>query len=613
VPDAPAPDCAPGEARCVGAALQLCKESRTGFRTVQLCTSSALCRASGTIGCLPPDCLPGEYDCAGQQLRMCNAQGTGWTVLANCAGAAYCNASLGRCTDAPCNPDLGDTQCNGSLLQECGGSSWQPINECDSGALCNAATAQCEPTGCVVDSEVVPFRCENADFLRCRADKTGFEHLETCLNAGNCNSFIRGAEQLPDTQFTPEVLAQLGCREPRCTPGRWSCDGSTLARCDANRIVYQADMQTCASPGRCDAQLGTCSATPCVDGNTQCSGRDHQTCENDRWRTIETCSRASLCDHEDGCQTEPPVCEVTDYQCNGPLLERCNINGTGWIPVQTCATAALCSGAAKRCAPPLCEPGQRRCDGSGTLQECNSGRDGWNDISPCRELVADVDLRYVSGLCDVTAGCLPQPACVAGSFRCNAQFLERCQDNVWFPYARCEAAGLCDANAGLCAPPQCDQGAYRCISPGAEPVVAGPGDPTRGLTLQVCNDARTAFETVRDCPEDQPCDASRGQCDLCDPLEFLCSQDLLYLCSADGQELEFERQCPSGCGQVGNRAGCLCAPGELLCDRSPGQLASAPTSVFRCTESQDHELEQECPSGCEVVEGVARCIPAANN
>jgi hypothetical protein len=224
--------------------------------------------------------------------------------------------------------------------------------------------------------------------------------------------------------------------------------------------------------------------------------------------------------------------------------------------VRDCETEALCDPHSKRCNLPVCEPGQRRCERDGKLRRCAEGRHEWQLETDCAAAAGGALQGFQSGLCDLTQGCLPEATCVNGSFRCNGAELERCLQDFWFPYARCASSALCNPS-GVCNPPVCEAGEGRCVTPGAEPTVARPGEPTLGLTLEVCNPGGTGFETVRDCAPDELCDGTHRQCDLCDPLEPVCFQEKLHQCSADGQEREPERDCPGGCNVVAGVPTCL--------------------------------------------------------
>jgi len=561
----PAPPCTPQQLRCEGSALQICRADLSGFRTARVCSTPELCCADAskcaTPGCQPPACTTGDFRCDGPLLSACNEGQTGWTPVSTCASAAQCNAKRGGCEDAPCNPATPDVQCSDAQLQRCGATGWSQGEQCPTRALCDdsASPPSCRKTGCVdVRGENAatvssPFRCNNGDLLRCNDDQTEFEFVETCLNLLHCNDLREVVGDPQAAQLSLGDLAQLGCTAPFCTPGKFACDGSKLMRCNVYRTGYIVD-QDCGSPGRCSASTGSCSAEDCVPGTLQCSGKELQLCTPERnWQLKETCAGAAQCDPTGAGSCRAPVCEVTQYRCNGSSLERCNIDGTDWIAVQSCQSEALCDAPAKRCDPPRCEAGQQRCSPDGKLERCSSGREAWDVVQDCRQLAqlpANASPEQISGTCDLSGAgrCNSAPGCPTGALRCNGQYLERCRDNAWQAQQWCATSALCDASgSGSCGMPLCKPGEERCVTLGATTVVAMPGEPTLGLTLQACNSAGDGFTNVRDCPADSLCDARHGQCDLCEPLLPLCFGSSLYLCSADGQERELEKACKSGC------------------------------------------------------------------
>jgi len=553
----PATACTPSELRCAGAALQICREDLSGFRTARVCSSPELCcddssRCPGGPTCLAPSCAPGDFRCDGRTLEICNDEQTGWTAISTCPSASQCNASQGRCTDQPCNPSAPDRQCSGGDLLSCASSSWASINVCSTQALCSAEPNDygCTETRCLVgeNTRPSPFRCANGDLQRCNDDQTGFEFVETCLNALHCNGLLKEVGDPHAVNLDPEALRGLGCTLPGCTPGHYSCDRQgRLLLCDQNRSNYRVLVEECGDASHCNASTGSCTSEACTPGLRQCNGDLLQTCTPERtWETIETCAGAALCDPT-GCQA--PACQIADYRCSGATLERCNVSRTGWIAIHSCETAALCSAETKRCEAPVCQPGQRRCSREGKLEECSAGHDAWNLISDCRLLAGlpeTASPEQISGLCDPSAArCFNPASCSAGTLRCNGEFLERCQNDSWQPQMRCDTPSACDASGlGSCRTTECSPGTHRCVIPGSTPIVAEPGDPVLGLTLQVCNAAGN-YETLRECPG--YCDAAHGQCDICNSLDLLCFDARLYRCSADGQERELEKPCKTGC------------------------------------------------------------------
>jgi hypothetical protein len=593
-PDAPEPAtpdagvaCDPEELRCEGVALQVCKPDQSGFRTARICSTPELCCAEPGAcddrpGCKAPACAPGDFRCEGALLEICNDGQTGWTRVDTCASELQCNASLGRCTDQPCDFSTASFQCNGAERQSCQALGWRFEQSCSTPSLCSAdpEAPGCTRNGCSSSpsSRPSPFRCDNGNLQRCNDGQTGFEYVETCLNAVSCNALLELDADPAVPYLELAALQALGCQQPFCSPGTYLCEGARLLRCNANRTRYEIEEGDCGSPGRCNASAGQCEPETCVEGTRQCSGNEWQICTPQGiWEVQQTCASAASCEPASGCAT--PVCSVADYRCSEQVLERCNINGDGWIPVHACESSALCNEAAKRCDPPVCTPGERRCSRDAQLQVCAPGRADWQLLLDCPALAQptlESGAELLSGLCDLSGGgrCQTVPVCEADRLRCNGQFLEKCRGNAWRPEARCETASLCDAALGLCVAPACDPGSHRCVVPGTD-AAADPAAPRLGLELQVCTEAG-AYARAELCAAEELCDDRRGQCDLCESYRELCFGNALYRCSADGQERELEKTCQSGCGIV---------PGGA--DAATQGRAACLEDMTRSTESQN--------------------------
>lgn len=551
--------CVGGELRCEGVALQVCELDGSAFRTARVCSTPELCcdgpQCGAVQGCLPPACARGDFRCEGTTLSICNDGQTGWAPIDECATAAQCNASAGRCTDEPCDSVAREYQCNGAVLEQCQAPGWRVVDACATPTLCTSgiASVECAETRCIIDAnQLSPFQCTYGDLMRCNDAQTGFEHVETCLNAARCTPLL---EELTGDPYapalSPEALLRLGCRPANCSPGRYKCEaGGALMRCNPDLTGYLDRVDVCASEAHCNAAEGRCEEVPCTENATQCSGDEFQRCEGGRWEISGApCASGARCDHLRGCT--PALCQANEYRCDGRQLVRCNVNLDGWIPVHTCESEALCNVAAKRCDEPLCSEGQRRCTREGSLLGCSPGRDSWRTLQECGgALGAGSDLN-ASAACDPAGAgqCLALATCASGTYRCNGQFLERCRDDLWAPYARCASAALCDpTGTGACIEPACEPGSYQCVAPGANSVPALPGEPTWGLVLQRCKADGTGYELYESCAAEELCDAAHGQCDICDARQpTFCNGNELSVCTADGQERMLLRACSLGC------------------------------------------------------------------
>jgi hypothetical protein len=78
-------------------------------------------------------------------------------------------------------------------------------------------------------------------------------------------------------------------------------------------------------------------------------------------------------------------------------LSACNAGETGYAPVSTCASSALCDPVAGRC--DVCAAGAGQCNGT-VLQACNASQSGWTDVVDCAD----------AGTCSPASDqCVPPP------------------------------------------------------------------------------------------------------------------------------------------------------------------------------------------------------------
>ncbi len=97
-------------------------------------------------------------------------------------------------------------------------------------------------------------------------------------------------------------------------------------------------------------------------------------------------------------------------RCAADGLQRCNDDGSDYLPVETCGPRHACRDGG--CHGVICGPGTRVCQGD-VLKEC--------DVSGT--LFTETDCLAVDSLCQgygASAECGPQ-ACVPGSTTCNAE------------------------------------------------------------------------------------------------------------------------------------------------------------------------------------------------
>ncbi|HEX6766458.1 MAG TPA: hypothetical protein VF103_13290, partial [Polyangiaceae bacterium] len=128
------------------------------------------------------------------------------------------------------------------------------------------------------------------------------------------------------------------------------------------------------------------------------------------------------------------ACEPDQYRCTNEVLERCNDSRTGFVTVETCASAAECNSNARRCGP--CTAGEYQCRGT-ELEHCDASI--WTHVDTCAAPEAcSVGADRLTGMC--------ASLCEAGRHDCQEGRLVRCapgQDH-FDGVEQCASLELCD-------------------------------------------------------------------------------------------------------------------------------------------------------------------------
>jgi hypothetical protein len=88
----------------------------------------------------------------------------------------------------------------------------------------------------------------------------------------------------------------------------------------------------------------------------------------------------------------PPRCAADEHACDGAVLKVCNADRTGFVPLKTCATAALCNPSAGDCTTSACVPSQYRCMGD-VLQRCNADQTAFDMVQSCPASLCDASQK----------------------------------------------------------------------------------------------------------------------------------------------------------------------------------------------------------------------------
>jgi hypothetical protein len=303
------------------------------------------------------------------------------------------------------------------------------------------------------------------------------------------------------------------------------CDGQgTLILCGADTVV--TEMTSCPSVRHCKLGMATKSCAMCVPGG------------------------------EDG------------FKCQGAMLLKCAADGTGYAPLETCATEALCNPTAGACTMGACTQGQLRCQGD-VLQKCKSDLTGFEMLKTCR-----------SNLCDAQAGACDE--CVPGFSECKS-------DSV---------AARCSEDGAKLEMVTCPSNTPRCVGAGKCVECTTNDDCDFVCTNQTCTGECKPGDGKQHCNGTTPqtCDSRgklvpgkivAGKCDAeCTPgAPFECEGTTKVECKADGTFKRTANAIPD-CAE--------CRPQQTKCDtaRKMSQLCNSQGKW------QDKGVTKECGADC---------------
>jgi hypothetical protein len=477
-------------------------------------------------------------------------------------------------------------QCNGAQIQVCRADR-SALDDtgapCESAGRCNAsdpANAFCEAPSCrrgaTSSSE---FLCDGAALQRCNESLSGYETIETCVTAAQCDASQRF----------------LGCQVPVCQPGEHACSEGFLQTCKADLTGFE-NTRDCSAEGACDASAGQCTA-PCEAGAVRCNTQsgDLEECRDPLagWQTVADCLSLPLCDAANR-RCNPPLCATGARHCEtrgeNPVIVECAPGREAFNVSLTCAPGEFCDAQNGEC--DVCTPSAARCEGD-TLVTCDA-----NGQSESREACG-------AGLCSATErrclGCGP-----IGSARCTSQQLLVCTQS---PQGEFEASEFCDTDA-LCAQTldTCGAGLGGQTCQCNDGVCRANQVSCNGAQLQRCNAGLTGFDTIDTCGSPELCNAATGDCNTCVASQFSCAGGQLRQCANDGRS--FARQnigveCASasqlrvcngtGAGLQNCPNGCTNGRGCNQCTGNGVQCVNGNT-IRRCVDG--FFQDQSCQLGC---------------
>ena len=594
------PDCAvckPGEARCEGDKLLLCKADLSGFEEKETCNVGE-CKAQ-LARCTSLSCDPEAYSCAGNVLEHCNATGSGYLAAErkDC-GAGVCDSLNAQCDQCEANMVLGCGDSNGQLLCDADGQS-QRARAC---ADLSISTPICVGGGVCVQCALNSKSCQDpATVLSCSGQ--GIPTATACTGT----TCVAGKG----------CVGECASDEAKCAGtaagGRTICgpEGMFIASepCEANTLCDNAS-------GKCKPIVEGCAGR--AGGEVVCVGSTRIVCGPDLVSTTssEQCGSAELC----ALGTGPSCAKCSDetFECQGVELFGCNATHTALEKRDTCSSASLCNTALGRCTSQVCEADRWYCttDGSNTLRRCNADGSAYLPGTPCGSGTCDA----VNAQCDSCKAGDPTGCSGNSRLRCNSDGQGTTPEACTSPSPICTGIGRCvqcQPSSNTCSSDQ--RTAYHCDANGTQTAetcpsnrtcvggsctgTCGPGQyqcpqaesPARDL----CN-AQGSFATTTACPANNNCERNTSQCKaiaagcagrregdwVCSGLDRVqCGRDLVSISTAGG-------------GHCASAALCSASTGATCAECLAGQT--------RCNQAQP----QSCSGGVWVNQGAA-CVSAA--
>jgi sugar lactone lactonase YvrE len=344
--------------------VQTCIDDGSAWGPSVSCPNGQFCLEGK---CLLGVCTPGTTKCEGLQLATCATDGSAWKTEAcqTIGGKPHACALLGgaaMCQPQVCTPNA--ALCQGSKVAQCNGTG----TDITVGEDCALQSSGGVPRGCASGACVDP-KCSPGKVI-CIDGQT----VATCGTDG----------MTWNKQPCPSDMACEGavCQPLICTPGKTSCDGDYVEKCNVNGTLM-AVVEDCAALGTL-CQDGSCLALLCTPKLKKCEGSVSLVCAADgmSWKTV-ACPVNQVCAAGD-CL--PVICSPGALSCDGEVARKCEPPGASYSVTQDCAfTGMTCEAGA--CKSLLCKPGETQCQ-LDQVAVCSGDGKKWNltscaDADPC--------------------------------------------------------------------------------------------------------------------------------------------------------------------------------------------------------------------------------------
>ena len=227
-----------------------------------------------------------------------------------------------------------------------------------------------------------------------------------------------------------------------------------------------------------------------------------------------------------------------------------------------------------------CTVGDHNCTPDGHLQTCKAGDPP----------AFDAGMACGEGKCSASrAVCLK---CAPGEFQCASNVLQQC--NIFG--SAFEDAAICDSKATCVASDQkgycvrCKAGTASCEPSLVHPLASqDDGSAYSSIHLVTCNVEGSGTDTTTTCLADNPvCDPAAKKCLNCEPNQYFCDGSQLAVCTADGTNYNYKKNCTSAAACDPVAADCVateCTPGQFQC--SGATLSACKNGKFERIDSCD--------------------------
>lgn len=328
------------------------------------------CASGGDEGSQGGTCGNGVKDgaeaCDGKDLGGVTCQLLGYKSGSPSCDATTCQLDPSTCCTDTC-VNLGDTQCQGTLLQTCtqgasGCRAWVQTADCAlSGGQCDATGGKASCTSTCVDS------CPTVGGTQCNAGA-----IEICQKnaAKGCNEWTQIDDCTAKGQSCDATsgvaVCGAACNNQCAKAGDTQCSGNVLRTCEQSAdgclmLVTTTDCaaqgQACTTPGGVAKCTFACNNKCSAVGTQNCVGNVLSTCSTDTngcldWTATEDCSATSkFCKLAgagkakcEGICTDPcPT--LNEKKCNANLIQECKVGVNGcqdWQIATTCPLGQKC-------------------------------------------------------------------------------------------------------------------------------------------------------------------------------------------------------------------------------------------------------------------------------